>query len=106
MLEEGRARLVLYDPYQRSHGVWSSKFPTEKNPYMLDERASYATITSLLEQYPHAELCYIRDKLYINGEIADDAGDESVENTLQNITDLRQSPRARYILTKRILITL
>lgn len=58
LLEEGRARLVLYDPYQRSHGVWSSKFPTEKNPYMLDERASYATITSLLEQYPHAALLY------------------------------------------------
>lgn len=73
---------------------------------MLDERASHATVTSLLEQYPHAELCYRRDQLCINGEIADDAGGESVENTLQNIADLRQSPRARYILTKRILITL
>lgn len=73
---------------------------------MLDERASQDTIESLLAQYPHAELCYIRDKLHINGEIADDAGEESVENTLQNIADLRQSPRARYILAKRILITL
>lgn len=72
---------------------------------MLDVRASYQNIEAILEQYPHAELCYCRDKLCINGEIDKDAGEGSVENTLQNIHDLRNSPRARYILKKRILIT-
>lgn len=42
----------------------------------------------------------------INGEIADNASQESIENTSLNITELRHSPRARYILRKRILITL
>lgn len=73
---------------------------------MLDERASHGTIESLLQQYPHAELCYRRDQLCINGEIAQDASQESIENVSLNITELRQSPRARYILKKRILITL
>ena len=73
---------------------------------MLDEHASYENIEQLLEQYPHAELCYRRDLLCINGEIAEDASAESVENTSLNITELRHSPRARYILRKRILITL
>ena len=106
LLQEGRARLVLFGPYQGWHGVWSSKFPTEKTPFMLDERASYGTIESLLQQYPHAELCYRRDQLCINGEIAQDASQESIENVSLNVTELRQSPRARYILKKRILITL
>lgn len=73
---------------------------------MLDERASHRTLESLLQQYPQAELCYRRDQLCLNGEIGEEAGEESVENTLQNIQDLRHSPRARYILRKRILITL
>lgn len=73
---------------------------------MLDERASYDTVVSLLQQYPHAELCYRRDQLCINGEIAQDASQESIENVSLNMTELRQSPRARYILKKRILITL
>ena len=73
---------------------------------MLDERASHSTIENLLQQYPHAELCYRRDQLCINGEIAQDASQESIENVSLNITELRQSPRARYILKKRILITL
>ncbi|MCB9806421.1 hypothetical protein H6768_00645 [Candidatus Peribacteria bacterium] len=73
---------------------------------MLDERVSHETIGSILAQNPGAELCYRRDQLCLNGEIGEDAGEESVENTLQNITELRNSPRARYILRKRILITL
>lgn len=44
LLEKGQARLVLFGPYQQSHGAWSSKFPTEKTPHMLDERASRTTI--------------------------------------------------------------
>lgn len=73
---------------------------------MLDERASYGNVEAILEQYPHAELCYRRDLLCINGELASDASQESIENASLNITELRQSPRARYILRKRILITL
>jgi len=73
---------------------------------MLNERASYQNIEQLLKRYPHAELCYRRDLLCINGEMADDASAESVENTSNNIIDLLHSPRARYILRKRILITL
>lgn len=106
LLEKGQARLVLFWPYQQSHGLWSSKFPSEATPYMLNERASYSTIEWLLEQYPGAELCYRRDQFCINGEVGEEAGDESHENASQNINDLRNSPRARYILRKRILITL
>lgn len=106
LLAKGQARPVLFSPYQKSYGAWSSKFPTEKTPHMLDERASHGTVESLLQQYSHAELCYRRDLLCINGEIAEDASQESIENTSLNITELRHSPRARYILKKRILITL
>lgn len=73
---------------------------------MLPGRVSRENIEKILEQYPFAELCYRRDLLCINGEISEEARNESVENTLQNLQDLRNSPRARYILKKRILITL
>jgi|GEM_PF-1116072 len=73
---------------------------------MLQERASQETIKEFLIKYPHAELCYRRDQLHINGEVSEEAGNESAENMIQSIHDLRQSPRARYILRKRILITL
>lgn len=49
---------------------------------MLDERASHSTIENLLQQYPHAELCYRRDQLCINGEIAQDASQESIEKCI------------------------
>lgn len=73
---------------------------------MLREKVGHATIEEILLDNKNAELCYRRDVVRINGEISEDAGEQSLENTLQNLADLRQSPRARYILRKRILITL
>jgi hypothetical protein len=74
-------------------------------PKMLYEKVSHDTVDNAV-QSEGIELCYRRDLLRINGEMSDDANEESVENTYQNIIELRSSPRARYILRKRILITL
>lgn len=73
---------------------------------MLPEKVGCDTVEEALQKNEHSELCYRRDILRINGEIDEDAEEQSVENALQNLNDLRQSPRARYILRKRILITL
>lgn len=104
LLAKGQARLVQYS--DRKGNIWSSKFPLDNKPQMLCEKASHDTLEGILTNNDNAELCYRRDVLRINGEINEEAGEQSVENTLQNLADLRQSPRARYILRKRILITL
>jgi hypothetical protein len=105
LLGEGRARLVQYSSEGKGN-IFVSKFPLDNKPQMLPEKVGHDTIESILGKHEHAELCYRRDIVRINGEISEDAGEQSLENTFQNLADLHHSPRARYILRKRVLITL
>jgi len=118
LLQLWQARLVKYWRHDRKHLSWWSKFPEGNTPTMLTDRAGYEerkteegvvicrNVDDLLATNPGAELCYRRDVLRFNGEIPKDASDASEENTMMNLVELRNSPRARYILRKRILITL
>lgn len=105
LLDEGRGRIVQYSSGEKGR-IYVSKFPLDDKPHMLAEKVGHATVEKSLQEHENSELCYRRDIVRINGEIGEDAGEQSVENTHQNLLDLRQSPRARFILRKRILITL
>jgi hypothetical protein len=105
-LREWNARLVQFSRRDLRRFSRSSKFPEGETPTMLSDRAWYETIDQLILDNPGAELCYRRDTVRINGEIPHDASSVSFENTMMNLQELRNSPRARYILRKRILITL
>jgi len=105
LLSEGRARLVQYSSSEKGN-IFISKFPLDDKPQMLPEKVGHDTVEEMLGKHEYTELSYRRDIVRINGEISEDAGEQSLENTLQNLADLRQSPRARYILRKRVLITL
>ncbi len=105
LLDEGKGRIVRYSSGEKGR-IYVSKFPLDDRPHMLPEKVGRDTVEEALQKNEHSELCYRRDVVRINGEISEDAGEQSLENTLQNLADLRQSPRARYILRKRILITL
>lgn len=105
LLDEGKGRIVRYSSGEKGR-IYVSKFPLDDKPQMIAEKVGHDTVEKALQEYEHSELCYRRDIVRINGEIGEDAGEQSLENTHQNLFDLRQSPRARFILRKRILITL
>lgn len=105
LLDEGKGRIVRYSSGEKGR-IYVSKFPLDDKPQMIAEKVGHDTVEKSLQEHEHSELCYRRDIVRINGEIGEDAGEQSLENTHQNLLDLRQSPRARFILRKRILITL